>query len=55
MPRPALEDGLTEQARYRAAISVVWRSKCGPVIGRLRPEEMAEVDASLALVFALAR
>lgn len=36
-------------------ISVVWRAKCGPVIGRLDNDQMTEVDASLALVFSLAR
>lgn len=36
-------------------IMVVWRVKCGPVIGRLEAEQMAEVDTCIALVFGLNR
>jgi mRNA interferase MazF len=36
-------------------ISVVWRAKCGPVIGRLSTDQMVEMDTSLALVLSLAR
>ena len=36
-------------------ISVVWRVKCGQVIGRLDDGEMAEVDVCLTVVFGLNR
>jgi mRNA interferase MazF len=36
-------------------LSVVWREKCGPVIGRLSGDQMLEVDTSLAFVLRLAR
>jgi len=36
-------------------IGVVWRVKCGPVIGRLETDQMAEVDTCIALVFGLNR
>lgn len=36
-------------------ITMVLRGKCGPVIGRLLPEEMNPVEAGLMLVFGLGR
>jgi mRNA interferase MazF len=58
--RIPVEPSETNGLRFRSIVmldkvSVVWRAKCGPVIGHLRPEEILKVDACLAVVFALAR
>ena len=56
--RVPIEPSLTNGLRYRSIlmldkIMVVWRVKCGPVIGRLQPEQVAEADVCLALVLGI--
>lgn len=58
--RIPIEPSATNGLRFKSIlmmdkIMVVWRVKCGPVIGRLHAEQMAEVDTCVALVFGLAR
>lgn len=51
---PSTANGLRRKSILMVdKIMVVWRVKCGPVIGRLEAEQMAEVDTCIALVFGL--
>jgi mRNA interferase MazF len=53
---PSAENGLRSKSILMMdKIMVVWRVKCGPVIGRLQAEQMAQVDTCIALVFGLNR
>lgn len=58
--RIPIEPSAANGLRFRSIlmldkIMVVWRVKCGPVIGRLQAEQMAEADTCLALVLGLNR